>query len=80
VDPVPDPPLPRKSGSAGNRTRTAVAVAKNSDHWTTVAVSHGQQQEAGRSSSLSFRGKPQETVSAHETWHKEIRGLYRQAL
>jgi hypothetical protein len=38
VDPVPDPLLdfllffPRKSGSAGNRTRASGSVAKNSDH------------------------------------------------
>jgi hypothetical protein len=30
-DPVPDPLL-RKSGSAGNLTRTSVSVARNSDH------------------------------------------------
>jgi hypothetical protein len=32
VDPVPDPLLLRKCGSAGNRTRTSGSVAKNSDH------------------------------------------------
>jgi hypothetical protein len=32
VDPVPDPLLLRKSGSAGNRTRTSRSVARNSDH------------------------------------------------
>jgi hypothetical protein len=32
VDPVPDPLLPRKSGSAGNRTQTSGFVARNSDH------------------------------------------------
>jgi hypothetical protein len=31
VDPVPDPLLLRKSGTAGNRTRTPGSVAKNSD-------------------------------------------------
>jgi hypothetical protein len=31
VDPVPDPLLLRKSGSAGNRTRTSGSVARNSD-------------------------------------------------
>jgi hypothetical protein len=30
VDPVPDPVLLRKSGSAGNRTRTSGSVARNS--------------------------------------------------
>jgi hypothetical protein len=40
VDPVPDPLLLRKSGSAENRTRTSGSVARNSDHQTTVAV-HG---------------------------------------
>jgi hypothetical protein len=38
VDPVPDPLLLRKSGSAGNRTRTSGSVARNSDHQTTEAV------------------------------------------
>jgi hypothetical protein len=38
VDPVPDPPLLRKSGSAGNRTLTTGSVARNSDHWTTEAI------------------------------------------
>jgi hypothetical protein len=32
VDPVTDPLLLRKYGSAGNRTRTAGSVARNSDH------------------------------------------------
>jgi hypothetical protein len=32
VDPVPDPPLLRKSGSAGNWTRTPGSVARNTDH------------------------------------------------
>jgi hypothetical protein len=32
VDPVPDPLLLRKSGSAGNRTRSSGSVARNSDH------------------------------------------------
>jgi hypothetical protein len=32
VDPVPDPLLLRKSGSAGNRTQTSGSVVKNSDH------------------------------------------------
>jgi hypothetical protein len=32
VDPVPHPLLLRKSGSAGNRTRTSGSVARNSDH------------------------------------------------
>jgi hypothetical protein len=31
VHPVPDPLLLRKSGSAGNRTRTSASVARNSD-------------------------------------------------
>jgi hypothetical protein len=38
VDPVPDPLLLRKSGIAGNRTRTYGSLAMNSDHWTTEAV------------------------------------------
>jgi hypothetical protein len=32
VDPVPDPLPLRKSGIAGNRTRTSGSVARNSDH------------------------------------------------
>jgi hypothetical protein len=32
VDPVPDPKLFRKSGSAGNRTRASRSVARNSYH------------------------------------------------
>jgi hypothetical protein len=35
VDPVPDPLLLRKSGSAANRTRTSGSVARNADHSTT---------------------------------------------
>jgi hypothetical protein len=38
VDPVPDPLLPKESGSAGNRTRTSGSVPRNSDHETTEAV------------------------------------------
>jgi hypothetical protein len=38
VDPVPDPLLHRKYGSAENRTPISVSVARNSDHWTTEAV------------------------------------------
>jgi hypothetical protein len=34
VDPVPDPLLLRKSGSAGNRIRTSGSVGRNSDHVT----------------------------------------------
>jgi hypothetical protein len=37
VDPVPDPLLLRKSGSAGNVTRTSGSVDSNSDHWPTEA-------------------------------------------
>jgi hypothetical protein len=39
VDPVPDPLLLRKYGSAGNLTRTSGSVARNSDHLTPEAVS-----------------------------------------
>jgi hypothetical protein len=38
VDPVPDPLLLRKSGSAQNLTRTLGSVARNSDHYTTEAL------------------------------------------
>jgi hypothetical protein len=38
VDSVPDPLLLRKSGSAGNRSRTSGPVDRNSDHWTTEAA------------------------------------------
>jgi hypothetical protein len=40
VDPVPDPLLFRKSGSAGNRAQTSGSVARNSDHQTIEAVSN----------------------------------------
>jgi hypothetical protein len=45
VDPVPDPLLLRKSGRAGNRTRTSASVARNSDHYTTESVRHVTQME-----------------------------------
>jgi hypothetical protein len=32
IDPVPDPLLLRKSGSAGNPTRTSGSVARKTDH------------------------------------------------
>jgi hypothetical protein len=38
MDPVPDLILLRRCGSAGNRTRTYVSVARSSDHWTAEAV------------------------------------------
>jgi hypothetical protein len=38
VDSVPDPLLLRKSGNAGNLTRTSRSVVKYSDHQTTEAV------------------------------------------
>jgi hypothetical protein len=38
VDPVPDPLLLRKSGSARNRTRASGSVARNPDHQTREAV------------------------------------------
>jgi hypothetical protein len=37
MDPVPEPLLLRKSGSAENRTQTSGSVARNPDHWTTEA-------------------------------------------
>jgi hypothetical protein len=39
VDPVPDPLLFRKSGSAGNQTLTTGSVARNSEH-TNLPVSN----------------------------------------
>jgi hypothetical protein len=35
---VPAPLILRKSGSAGNRTRTSGSVARNSDYWTAEAI------------------------------------------
>jgi hypothetical protein len=35
VDPIPDPLLLRKSGSAGNGTRASGSLARSSDHYTT---------------------------------------------
>jgi hypothetical protein len=40
MDPVPDALLFRKSGSAGNQTRTTGSVARDYNHYTTEAV-HG---------------------------------------
>jgi hypothetical protein len=45
VDPVPDPLLLKKSGSACNRTRTSECVVKNSDQWITEAVNEYQKQK-----------------------------------
>jgi hypothetical protein len=42
VYPIPDPLLLRKSGSDGNRTRTSGSAARNSDLYTTEAVSKSQ--------------------------------------
>jgi hypothetical protein len=41
VDPVPDPLLLRKSGSAGNRTRTSGLAARKSDHWYNTRTNSG---------------------------------------
>jgi hypothetical protein len=38
MDPVPDPLLLRKSGSAGNRTGTSGLAVRNSDQWTTEYI------------------------------------------
>jgi hypothetical protein len=38
VDPIPDPLLLRKSGSARNRTRTSGSIAKSFDKKSTEAV------------------------------------------
>jgi hypothetical protein len=38
VDPAPDQILLRKSGSAGNRSRTSGSVARNAYYKTTEAV------------------------------------------
>jgi hypothetical protein len=38
MDPVPDPLLLRKSGSAGNLSRNSRSVARNSDRLTTEAA------------------------------------------
>jgi hypothetical protein len=38
MDPVPDPLFLRKSGSAGNRTRTFGYVARNANHYTRDVV------------------------------------------
>jgi hypothetical protein len=46
VDPVPDPLLLRKSGRAGNRTRTSGSVARNYDHQTTDAESANLRQKS----------------------------------
>jgi hypothetical protein len=41
VDPVTDPLLLRKSGTAGNRNGTSGFVGRNSDHYTAEAVKEG---------------------------------------
>jgi hypothetical protein len=41
VDPITEPLL-FFSGSAGNRTQASGSVAKNSDHYTTEAVSESE--------------------------------------
>jgi hypothetical protein len=38
VDPVPDPLLLSKSGSAGNRTEISGSVSRNSDNQTTEVM------------------------------------------
>jgi hypothetical protein len=38
VDPVPGPLLLRKSGSAGNQTRTSGSVARNSDSDSDILI------------------------------------------
>jgi hypothetical protein len=38
VNPISDPLLLRKSGSAGNGTQTSESVTRNSVHWTTETV------------------------------------------
>jgi hypothetical protein len=43
MDPVPDPLLLRKSGSAGNQTRASGSVARNCDYETTEAVGNRPQ-------------------------------------
>jgi hypothetical protein len=45
VDPVPDTLLVRKSGSAGNRTRTFGSVARNSDHLITESAAHEEERK-----------------------------------
>jgi hypothetical protein len=43
VDPIPDPLLFRKSGSARNRTQTSGSVARNSHHYNTeVDMTHNR--------------------------------------
>jgi hypothetical protein len=38
VDPIPNPLLLRKSGSAGNQPWTSKSAARNSNHYTTEVV------------------------------------------
>jgi hypothetical protein len=56
VDHVPDPLLLRKSGSAGNRTRTSGSVTNNSDHWTTDEAEWTQLQTHHLSENLVATG------------------------
>jgi hypothetical protein len=59
VDPVPDPLLLRKTGSAGNRTRSSGSVASNSDHKATEAVYK-------EISSLNIQQKGNEIISNYQ--------------
>jgi hypothetical protein len=56
VDPVPDPPLLRKFGSAGIEPGFSESVARNSDHWTTKPIrnymGHIKNSVTGRGNSI----------------------------
>jgi hypothetical protein len=58
VGPVPDPLLLRKSGSAGNRTRTTGSVARNSDHrgGPAVQVAHKMWRKSSPAVSSKIQG------------------------
>jgi hypothetical protein len=72
VYPIPDPPPLRKSGSAGNRTRTSRSVARNSDHWTIEAVYYHLHNIYKFSSYLT--GNSTSPFCSQEFWSLDHRG------
>jgi hypothetical protein len=64
VDPVPDPLLLRKSGSAGNLTRTSGSAVRNSDYWTTEAVPLPSYIE--KTGGMDFRGLSRDAVDSSD--------------
>jgi hypothetical protein len=68
VDPVPNPLLLRKSGSARNRTRTSGSVARNSEDYTTEAVSRSviECEKSWEKRETPFVGREKEHLICYE--------------